>query len=82
MKIMLKEILPIVNLAEYKVHFAKWNQKNQPLDVFTKDRREWQSWQEYWPGQDDFNRPLIFSFASFYHESATLLSGYRFRGAR
>ena len=76
---MLQEILPIVNRAEYKVHFAKWDQKNQPLDVFAKDRREWQRWQEYWPGRDDFNRPLIFSLANFYHEPATWLFGGVFR---
>jgi hypothetical protein len=79
MKIMLKDILPIPNLNEYKVHFAKWNQMNQPLDVFTKDRREWQGWQEYWPGRDEFNRPLIFSLANFYHEPATWLFGGVFR---
>jgi hypothetical protein len=69
MKIMLRDILPIANLNEDKVHFAKWNQMNQPLDVFTKDRREWQGWQEYWPGRDEFNRPLIFSLANFYRSS-------------
>jgi hypothetical protein len=45
MKIMLREIFPIVNLKDFKVHFAKWNKISQPLDVFTKDRREWQGWQ-------------------------------------
>lgn len=79
MKIMLREILAIANPGEYKVHFAKWDQKNQPLDVFTKDRREWQGWQEYWPGRDDFNRPLIFSLARFYHEQATWLFGGVFK---
>ena len=38
MPILLKEILLITNLREYKVHFAKWNGANQPLDGFTKDR--------------------------------------------
>ena len=65
MTILLSDIFPITNLKDYKVHFAKWNQKNQPLDVLTKDRQEWQGWQEYFPGRDDFNRPLIFSLASF-----------------
>jgi hypothetical protein len=79
MAIMLRDVLAIEDLNDYKVHFAKWNQKNQPLDVFTKDRREWQQWQEYWPGRDEFNRPLIFSLASFYHEPATWLFGGIFR---
>ncbi len=65
----------IENLNEYKVHFAKWNGSNQPLDVFTRDRREWQGWQEYRPERDDFNRRYIFSLASFYHEADTWLFG-------
>jgi hypothetical protein len=79
MKIMLKQILPIENLNEYKIHFAKWNQHNQPLDVFTKDRHEWQGWQEYRPHKDEFNRSLIFSLASFYHEPETWLFGGIFK---
>jgi hypothetical protein len=79
MKIMLKEVLPIANLDEYKVHFAKWSKISQPLDVFTKDRREWQGWQEYRPARNDFNRPLIFSLASFYYELDTWLFGGVFR---
>lgn len=76
---MLSDILPINNLPDYKVHFARYNQENQPLDVFTKDRQEWQGWQEYRPARDDFNRPLIFSLASFYHEPATWLFGGIFK---
>jgi hypothetical protein len=77
--IMLKEVFPIENLSDYKVHFAKWDQKNQPLDVFTKDRQQWQSWQEYRPSRDDFNRPMIFALASFYHEPAMWLFGGIFK---
>jgi hypothetical protein len=79
MTIMLKDILPIEEPGDYKVHFAKWNQKNQPLDVFTKDRLEWKGWQEYRATRDDFNRPMIFSLARFYHEPSTWLFGGIFR---
>src|SRR5260370_65280 len=77
--IMLKEVFRIENLSDYKVHFDKWNQKNQPLDVFTKDRQQWQSWQEYRPSRDEFNRPMIFALASFYHEPAIWLFGGIFK---
>jgi hypothetical protein len=79
MKIMLKEVLPIANLDEYKVHFAKRSSTSQPLDVFTKDRREWQGWQEYRPVRNEFNRPLIFSLANFYYEPDTWLFGGVFK---
>jgi hypothetical protein len=71
----LADVLRIENLEDYKVHFAKWNGQNQPLDVFTKDRQEWQGWQEYRPTRDEFNRPLIFALASFYHEPSTWFFG-------
>ncbi|MGP8260260.1 MAG: GIY-YIG nuclease family protein [Acidobacteriaceae bacterium] len=79
MTIMLRDILPIAEPKEYKVHFAKRGSTGQPLDVFTKDRREWQGWQEYRPVRDAFNRPLIFSLANFYHEPETWLFGGIFR---
>ena len=75
MAIMLQDVLQIEQLNDYKVHFAKWNGTSQPLDVFTRDRREWQGWQEYRPERDDFNRPYVFSLASFYHEPDTWLFG-------
>lgn len=79
MTIKLSEVFPIIDLSDYKVHFAMWNQVKQPLDVLTTDRQEWQGWQEYRSGRDDFNRPLIFSLASFYHEPGTWLFGGVFR---
>lgn len=72
---MLRDVLRIENLTAHKVHFAKWNQQHEPLDVFTRDRQEWQGWQEYRPQRDEFNRPYIFSLAHFYHEPGTWLFG-------
>lgn len=79
MTILLSDIWPIENPHDYKVHFARWNQVDHPLDVWVRDRREWQGWQEYRPRRDDFNRPLIFSVMQFYHESDTWLFGGIFR---
>ncbi len=75
MTIMLKEILPIQNLVDYKIHFAKFNQINEPLDVLVRDSGEWKAWQAYRPTKDDFNRPFIFSLANFYHELNTWMFG-------
>ena len=79
MPILLRDIWSIENPADYKIHFARWNQHSQPLEVFARDRREWQEWQEYKPGRDDFNRPLIFSLIQFYHEQDTWLFGGVYR---
>jgi hypothetical protein len=79
MSILLSDIWPIPNLTDYKLHFARWNQHDQPLEVWARDRREWQGWQEYRPARDDFNRPFIFSVMQFYHEPDILLFGGIFR---
>ena len=79
MAISLSDIWPIQNLADYKVHFARWNGDSQPLEVWARDRQEWQGWQEYRPGRNDFNRPLIFSLMQFYHETDIWLFGGVFR---
>lgn len=73
--IALKQIFQINNPVDYKIHFAKWNQHSQPLDVFVRDKLEWQGWQEYCPGRNEFNRRFIFSLAQFYHEVDTWLFG-------
>lgn len=65
MTILLKEIWPIEKWEDYKVHFARWNGDSQPLEVFVRDRTQWQGWQEYRPSKDDFNRPFIFPLLSF-----------------
>lgn len=75
MTIKLSDIWAIDNPSAYKVHFARWNEINEPLEVFVRNRREWQGWQEYWPGRDDFNRPHIFSLMRFYHEPECWLFG-------
>ena len=79
MTILLKEIWPIEKWEDYKVHFARWNGDSQPLEVFVRDRTQWQGWQEYRPSKDDFNRPFIFSLAQFYHETDVWLFGGIFR---
>jgi hypothetical protein len=77
--IFLREIWPIGDLAIYKVHFARWNGEVQPLEVWARDKQEWQGWQEYRPARDDFNRPYIFSLVQFYHETDIWLFGGVFR---
>ncbi|CAA2137298.1 GIY-YIG nuclease family protein [Methylobacterium bullatum] len=75
MPILLSDIWPIPNPSGFKVHFARWNGSVQPLEVFVRDRAEWQGWQEYYPGRNDFNRPHIFSLIQFYHEPDVWLFG-------
>jgi hypothetical protein len=66
---------PISELTDYKLHFARWNQIQQPLDVWARDKAEWQTWHEYLPARDDFNRRYIFTVMQFYHETDAWLFG-------
>ena len=75
MTIGLREIWDIENPEDYKVHFARWNKIEQPLEVWARNPNEWRGWQEYWPGRNDFNRPRIFSLMQFYHETDAWLFG-------
>ena len=82
--IFLKDIWPIDNVENYKIHFGrKFTDPErkifEPLDEWVSDRLIWQNWQEHYPGMDDFNREYIFSVINFYHESDAWLFGGIFR---
>lgn len=64
--IFLRDIWVIENVNDYKLHFAQYNDNEQPLDVFVRDQSAWQEWNEYFPNRNDFNRHFIFSFIHFY----------------
>lgn len=88
-RILLRDIWPIENADDYKVHFARCyketkaeqKKKIEPVDEWVRDRLAWQEWQEFYPNMDDFNRPFIFSLMKFYHEEEadTWLFGGIFR---
>lgn len=79
MTIFLPDIWPMAEADSYKLHFARWNGENQPLEVWARDRNEWQAWQEFRPARNEFNRPYIFSLIQFYHETDCWLFGGVFR---
>lgn len=68
MTILLRQIWPIAEPRDYKLHFARWNGEKQPLEVWIRDKREWQGWPESRPARGDFNRPFLFSMMQFYHQ--------------
>ena len=72
---MLSDLWQIDDQTDFKLHFARFNGENQPLDVWARDHSEWIRWQEYRPGRNDFNRRYIFSVMQFYHEPDIWLFG-------
>ena len=61
-------------LNEYKMHFAKAD-PNEPLDAYMRDFSEWEWWNRFSNGKNDFNRKYIFSLINCYPERDTWLFG-------
>lgn len=57
-------------LSNYKLHLARFNGIDQPLDIFVQDFNEWVTWNTYRDGDDDFKREYIFSLIQDYHYSS------------
>ena len=64
--ILLEDIWPIQYVGDYKVHFARWNGSNHPLDEWVKDKSIWKGWQEFRHTRNEFSRPYIFSLMNFH----------------
>ena len=82
--IFLKDIWPIDNVENYKIHFGRKytdpeGNEFEPLDEWVSNRLIWQNWQEYRPQRDEFNRDYIYSLMNFYHDSDTWLFGGIFK---
>lgn len=75
MTIQLSKILEIEQPDEYKVHLACWNGEDQPLDVFVRDKSEWDGWNSWRSGKNEFNRRYILSLIDFYPEPGVWLFG-------
>jgi hypothetical protein len=79
--IRLDDIWSIASPEQYKLHFARYDKGTleNPLEIWLRDKRGWQGWQEYRPKRNDFNREFIFSLVQFYHEPDIWLFGGVFR---
>jgi hypothetical protein len=79
MDILLSQVCPIPNPNEYKLHLACWNQHDQPLDAFVRDRNEWDGWNKWRGKRDDFSRASIFALIDFYPQKDRWLFGGAYR---
>ena len=79
MPIAQESILPILDPHEYKVHIAYGRDDSRPLDVFVRDRSEWEDWNRWRHDRDRFNLPYTFSLIHFYHEPNIWLFGGIYR---
>lgn len=73
--ITLPDILPLAEPDQFKVHFARFNGSDQPLDVLARSIEDWAGWQRWRPGRDEFNRPYVFAVAQDYRRPDNWLFG-------
>jgi hypothetical protein len=73
--ILLNEILELKEINNYKLHLARFDNKDQPLDLFVSDSKNWVEWNTWIRGKNEFNRKYIFSVMDFYHETDKWLFG-------
>jgi hypothetical protein len=74
-KIPITKIINIDDPRKFKLHAARWNGDDQPLDVYVRNKREWFGWNTWRNSKDEFSRKYIFSLIDFYPESNTWIFG-------
>ncbi|WP_244191168.1 GIY-YIG nuclease family protein [Prosthecochloris sp. ZM] len=79
MNISLAQVCQVSDPQQFKMHLACWNGYNQPLDVFVRDRKEWDGWNSWRGKRNDFSRDYIFSLIDFYPQKDTWLFGGVYR---
>ena len=79
MDILLSQVCPVSNPNLYKLHLACWNGQDQPLDVFVRDRNDWDLWNSWRGKRDEFSREFIFALIDFYPQRDRWLFGGAYR---
>lgn len=76
MSIQLSQVVPILNLVDYKLHLATASNGDHPLNVFARDRTQWEGWTRYRnPKSDTWKRPRVLTLIDYYPIPDTWLFG-------
>lgn len=74
-EIPITQIIKIDEPRKFKLHAARWNGEDQPLDVYVRNKDEWFDWNTWYGKRDEFSRQFIFSLIDFYPETDMWLFG-------
>lgn len=73
------KVIKILEPNKFKLHAARWNGGDQPLDVYVRNKSEWFGWNTWRSTKNEFTREYIFSLIDFYPESNMWLFGGIFK---
>lgn len=79
MPIHLSQLLPIQDPTQFKLHVARHNGRDHPLDIFVENKTHWRGWNSWRNPKNEFNRDYIFSLIDFYPENDRWLFGGIFK---
>ncbi len=80
----LPDLLPIADPTAYKLHFARHNGIEEPVDVLLRSYEklragepwtDWHNWQVYRPRNNMFNRDYVFTLAHYERSDRWLFGG-------
>ena len=80
----LPDLLAIADPTACKLHFARDNGIEEPIDVLLRSCEQlrpggpwtdWHNWQKYWPGKNAFSRDYIFTLARYGRSDLWLFGG-------
>lgn len=74
-QIPIDQLIRIGDPTHYKLHVARFNHYEEPLDVFVASKEKWRGWNTWRNAKNEFNRQFIFSLIDFYPESDRWLFG-------
>lgn len=75
----LSEILRVDEPHRFKLHLARWDRQNHPLNIYVRSRDDWDNWNRWRSTKDDFNREFIFSLMDYYPQRDRWLFGGVYR---
>lgn len=75
MDILFPHITPPITPTQWKLHLACWNSYESPLDVFVRNRKEWDSWNAWRSSRDDFSREYILGLIECPQQDTWLFGG-------
>lgn len=75
MEILFPQLTPPITPTQWKLHLACQSENDHPLNVFVRNRTEWDSWNAWRSSRNDFSREYILGFIDYPQQDTWLFGG-------